>query len=132
MVLRRILAFPPFQALALDRLGRTLTPLALVSVGYQLQLGKLRSNARELSAGLLHKLALGPALASALFVLGLHGSGTVMQVAVFEAAMRLQIGAAIGAMEHGLNLRPVSPMAGIGIPMSLLTAAAWSQLLWSV
>ena len=148
-VLRRILAFPPFQALALglllipvhypaaftavlDRLGGTLTPLALVSVGYQLQLGELRSNARELSAGLLYKLVLGPALVSVLFVFGLHGQGTVMQVTVFEAAMGPQIGAAIVAMEHGLNPRLVSLMVGIGIPMSLLTAAAWSQLLWSV
>ena len=146
---RRIAAFPPFQALVLglvlipveypeavaavlDRIGGTLAPLALVSVGYQLRLGELRGLGRELSAGLLFKLVLGPALVAALFVLGLRASGPLVQVTVFEAAMGPQIGGAIVAMQHGLNPRLVTLMVGLGIPLSIATAAAWWWLLAGV
>ena len=146
---RRVITFPPFQALALalllvpwtypaplaavlDRLGSTLTPLALVSVGLQLRLGDLRGVWRTLSAGLLFKLVLGPALVALLLVLGLRAHGTITQVTVFEAAMGPQIGGAIVAMENGLDAKLVGLMVGVGIPLSLLTAAAWCYLLGGV
>jgi predicted permease len=146
MLVKRIAAFPPFQALVLsivllpfdypeafsavlERLAATLTPLALVSVGYQLRLAGIGANARALSAGLLFKLVLGPAVVTALFVLGLKASGMVLQVTLFEAAMGPMIGGAIVAMDHGLNPPLVSLMVGLGIPLSLMTAACWCQLL---
>lgn len=146
---RKIAAFPPFQALVLglvlipfhypeamvtvlDRLGGTVTPLALVSVGYQLRMGEMRGSARPLAAGLLFKLVLGPALVATLFILGLHATGKVIEVTVFEAAMGPQIGGAIVAMEYGLDPKLVTLMVGIGIPLSLLTAALWSGLLGAV
>lgn len=146
---RKIVTFPPFQALVLalllspltypapvvavlDRLGGTLTPLALISVGYQLRLGESRGVWQALSAGLFFKLVLGPALVATLFILGLHASGKVIQVTVFEAAMGPQIGGAIVAMDYGLDSRLVGLMVGIGIPLSLLTAAAWSYLLGGI
>jgi len=46
----------------LRRLGATLIPIALVSVGYQLQLSHVRGKASALSVGLVFKLALGTAL----------------------------------------------------------------------
>lgn len=148
-IARKVVLFPPLQALVLalllipvaypepvvavlDRLGATLTPLALISVGYQLQLGELRSAWRELSAGLLFKLVLGPALVTVLFVLGLHASGKVLQVTVFEAAMGPMVGSSIIAMEHGLDLRIISLMVGLGTPLSILSAAARRRLLGGV
>lgn len=148
-LIRKIVTFPPFQALVLallltlftypaavvtvlDRLGATLTPLALVSVGFQLRLDDLRGVWPALSAGLLYKLVLGPAVIAMLFIIGLHVTGKVVQVTLFEAAMRPQIGGAIVAMDHGLESRLVGLMVGIGIPLSLLTAATWSYLLAAV
>ena len=148
-LVRKMLLFAPLQALVLalmlilvsypapitavlDRLGGTLTPLALISVGYQLRLGELRGIWPALSAGLLFKLVLGPALIAMLFILGLHAGGKVIQVTVFEAAMGPQIGGAIVAMENGLDPRLIGLMVGVGIPLSLLTAAAWCYLLGSV
>jgi hypothetical protein len=72
---------------------------------------------------------LGPALVTGLFVLGLRTGGSVLQVTIFEAAMAPMIGGAIVAMDHGLNPRLVTLMVGLGIPLSLLTAAAWCQML---
>jgi predicted permease len=145
-IVRRVLAFPPFQAMVLatalmpfalpdvalavlDRLGGTLVPLALVSVGFQLRLADTKGLSRELTAGLGFKLLLGPAVVAALF-LGVFGlSGRVGEVAVFEAAMGPMIGGSVVAIQHGLNPRLVTLMVGIGIPLSLATAAGWWWLL---
>jgi hypothetical protein len=103
-VIRRIVFFVPFQAFVLalvlmpfeypawlaellKRLGGTLIPLALVSVGYQLRLSAVRGKVTALATGLLFKLALAPALILILFA-GIFGAeGQTMRVTVFEAAM---------------------------------------------
>lgn len=143
---RKILLFPPFQALVLglllrpvaypealtfllQRLGDTLTPLALVSVGFQLRLGDLKGAFAPLCHGLLYKLVLGPLLIAALYA-GLFGArGATLQVTIFEAAMAPMISAGIIAVDHDLNPRLVTLMIGIGIPLSFLTLPLWHRLL---
>lgn len=143
---KKILMFPPFQALILafllrpvsfpgwsvtilEKLGSTLTPLALVSVGFQLQFGGLNSVAKPLLAGLCYKLLLGPALIFLLYVTLMGTSGTVMQITIFEAAMAPMITAGIIAIDHDLNPPLVSMLLGIGIPVSFLTLYLWHQFL---
>lgn len=145
-VARRVLTFPPFQALLLalllmpvdypaavegilDRLGATLAPLALFSVGYQLRLADLEGRLRALSMGLLFKLVLGPSLMLVIFVKLLGAEGPVGQVTIFEAAMAPQIGAAIVAIENKLDPPLVTLMVGLGIPLSFLTLPAWWYVL---
>jgi hypothetical protein len=145
-VLRRVFLFPPFEAMllalllspvpfpdwlsvVLQRLGDTLTPLALVSVGFQLSLRGLRGELRSLGAGLLYKLVLGPALVALLFAGLLHGRGTALQVTLFEAAMAPMITAGIVAIDHGLNPPLVTLLLGIGIPLSFLALPVWFRLL---
>jgi len=146
---RKVLLFPPFQALVLafllipvpfpdwlltilQKLGDTLTPLALASVGFQLRLSHIRGEIAPLSLGLLYKLILGPALLTLLFVGLLGGSGRVMQVTLFEAAMAPMITAGIIAVDHELNPPLVTLMLGIGIPLSFLTLPVWWWLLRGV
>ena len=148
-LLRKIAAFPPFQAMllasilipvpfpdplvgVLEKIGGVLAPIALISVGYQLRLSGLRGASAPLASGLVFKLVLGPAAMALLFVGGLHASGELAQVTIFEAAMGPQIGGAIVAMENGLNPRLVGLMVGVGIPLSILTASIWSLLLHAV
>jgi predicted permease len=145
-ILRRIALFVPFQAFVLalllmpfeypawldellKRLGSTLIPLALVSVGYQLQLSAVRGKAVPLAAGLAFKLVIAPALILFVFVGLLGAGGPVTQVTVFEAAMAPMIGASIVAMDHDLDPPLVTLMIGIGIPLSFLTVPAWWYLL---
>jgi hypothetical protein len=145
----RILRFPPFQAvilalllkpfayppgveLVLGKLGATLAPLALVSVGYQLRLDALRGKLAALSAGLAFKLVMGPAMILGLFAGALGAGGAPIQITVFEAAMAPQIGASIVALENKLDPPLVTLMVGIGIPLSFVTLPVWWYLLQGV
>jgi predicted permease len=148
-VVRKVVTFVPFQALLLalalrpidfpagleemlGRLGATLTPLALVSVGYQLRLSDLRGRISALTLGLLFKLILGPLLITLVLVELIGIDGQTTQVTIFEAAMAPQIGAAIVAMEHKLDPPLVTLMVGIGIPLSFLTLPLWWYLLQGI
>lgn len=145
-MVRKVLMFPPFQALLLafllrplqfpdwavtilEKLGGTLTPLALVSVGFQLQFGGMKAMVKPLSAGLAYKLLLGPAIIYLLYVTLLGASGTAVQVTIFEAAMAPMITAGIIAIDHDLNPPLVGMLVGIGIPLSFLTLHFWHMFL---
>jgi predicted permease len=138
----RIVKFPPLITLALalatitlpypawvtglfERLGDTLAPLALVSVGLQLRLEQLRGCYVPLSLGLAFKLIIGPALIAVLY-LGILGKyGQMTQVTLFEAAMGPQIGGAVVAMQYGFNPALITLMVGIGITLSFVTLPLW-------
>jgi predicted permease len=143
---RKILLFPPFQALllalllrpvafpewsivTLQKLGSTLAPLALVSVGFQLQFGGIHQELRPLLAGLTYKLLIGPALIFLLYSTIIGASGTVVQITIFEAAMAPMITAGIIAIEHNLRPQLVGMLVGIGIPLSFITLHIWHNLL---
>ena len=145
-VTRRLLTFAPFIALVvavlliplqypawfdalLRRLGATLVPLALVSVGFQIQWSAVRGKLRELGLGLAFKLVVGPAIVGLLFAGLLGARGEIIQITIFEAAMAPQIGAAIVAVDHDLDPALVTLMVGIGIPVSFLTLPLWWEVL---
>jgi predicted permease len=148
-IIRKVAKFAPFQAVMLalilrpvgfpegldellSRLGATLAPIALVSVGYQLRLADLAGRIPALTLGLLFKLVFGPIFIAIIFVKLLGASGQLTQVTIFEAAMAPQIGAAIVAMEHELDPPLVTLMVGIGIPLSFLTLPVWWYVLQAV
>lgn len=127
-LLLRPLPFPQALDLALLRIGDTLAPLALLSVGMQLRLDALREHARALALGLGYKLVLAPALVVG--VLWAFGAAPdmVSRVSVIEAAMPPMIGAGIVAAQANLAPRLVSMMVGVGIPLGLVTACGWHWL----
>ncbi len=148
-IARRIVTFPPFIALALalilipldyapwftvllKRLGDTLAPLALVSVGLQLRLGHLAGNLRNLAIGLGFKLLLVPLVIYLLYVQLLGAQGQAIQVTVFEAAMPPMITAAIIASEHDLDPELSTLMVAVGLLLSFVTLSAWWWLLRGV
>ncbi|MFG1478405.1 AEC family transporter [Xanthobacter sp. V4C-4] len=142
----RIATFPPFIAILiafatsdlprpewLDRLlatlADTLTPLALAAVGYALRFERLGGHLLPLAVGLGHRLVLAPLALMALY-LALGQAGTeVAKVAMLEMAMPPMLGASIIALEHDLETDLVAQMIGIGVPLSLLTAWGWWQVI---
>jgi predicted permease len=148
-VLRRIVSFPPLIALVLSlalmqvdyptwlmevlhSLGGTLAPLALVAVGLQLHLDRLRGNVSALVTGLTFKLLIGPVLVTLMYVWCLHARGQTIQITLFESAMGPQIGGAIVAIQHDLNPTLITLMVGIGIMLSFITLPAWWYVLRTI
>jgi predicted permease len=148
-IVKRIALFPPFISLCvalllipveyadwftalLKRLGDTLAPLALLSVGLQLRLGHLAEHRRNLALGLGFKLILAP-LAVFLFYVPLLGAhGQAIQVTLFEAAMPPMITAAIVASEHELDPELSTLMVAVGLILSFFTLSGWWWLLQGV
>lgn len=143
-VLRRIATFPPLVALVLAialipapypsviavvlaRLGGTLAPLALVSVGLQLRLGELAGRGGLLALGLGYKLVLAPLLVLGLYVglIGMRGETT--EVTVFEAGMPPMIGGSIVAIQYGLDAKLITLMVGVGTIVAFLTLPMWAR-----
>lgn len=148
-IARKVVLFPPFMALVLafalisvpfplwlegvlERIGSTLPPLALLSVGFQLRVGHIQEHMRPLAAGLVYKLILGPALVAAIFVFLLGARGTEIQVTIFEAAMAPMITGSIVAAEYDLDPSLSALMVGVGIPLSFATLPIWWWLLGAV
>ncbi len=146
VIVRRIALFPPFIALVialllipieyapwftvlLKRLGDTLAPLALLSVGMQLRLGHVAEHKRNLALGLAFKLVLAPLAIWLLYVQLLGAHGPAIQVTLFEAAMPPMITAAIVASEHDLDPPLANLMVAVGLILSFFTLSAW-WFLW--
>ncbi len=134
-IIKRIALFPPFISLCialllipieyadwfsvlLKRLGDTLAPLALLSVGMQLRLGHLAEHKRNLALGLSFKLILAPMMIYLLYVQLIGAHGLSMQVTLFEAAMPPMITAAIVASEHDLDPPLANLMVAVGLILS--------------
>lgn len=149
-IVRRLLGFPPFLAFlltipmmitgisfpapvntALEGIGQTLTPVALVSIGLQLQ-NPFRGSTqwKELSLGLFSKLLLAPALISFLYLMILDQQGLVTEVSVLEAAMPPMVTPAILVMERNLNPSLASLLIAVGIPVGIGTVFIWKLLLF--
>jgi malate permease and related proteins len=131
-VARRIVTFPPLIALVLalllsplpypplvndilTRLGSTLAPLALVSVGLQLRLGVLRGRCAPVAWGLGVKLLIAPLILAVIYLKVLGATGTVAHVTLFEAV----------ATQYGLDPPLVTLMVGIGSVAAFLTLPIW-------
>jgi predicted permease len=117
--------YPTWVTTVLTRLGGTLAPLALISVGLQLRLSELRGNRRLLIAGLSYKLLVAPALVAIIYFGLFDLRGRVMDITLFEAGMAPQIGASIVAIQNGLNASFITLMVGIGTVMSFVTPPVW-------
>ena len=145
----RVLRFPPFIALLialclipfsypewfsviLKRMGDTLAPLALLSVGFQLRLGHLAGNGKKLAIGLGFKLVLAPLLLFLLYVPLLGAHGQAIQITLFEAAMPPMITAAILATEHDLDPPFATLMVAVGLVFSFVTLTGWWWLMRGV
>lgn len=141
---KKILFFPPFIAFVVacflnvfqldfpealqsvfQRLGSTVTPIALVSVGMQLEFDSKSKHWKFLTLGLFFKLIVTPAFFYFLYVILLKGHGLEVQVSLLESAMAPMITGAIVAANYGLKPKLANMMIGFGIPLSFLTLIFW-------
>ncbi|KGD70628.1 hypothetical protein HA49_19540 [Tatumella morbirosei] len=145
-VTKRIITFPPFVALVASLLlkltnglpdvlqspvasiGATMTPLALFTVGLQIQLRPPRRLFIPLLAGTIWKLLAAPVLvlfASLLFPV----STEVRNISVLQAGMAPMIAAAIMAQRAGLKPELATALQSYGILFSFVTIVGWHGVL---
>lgn len=147
-IIKKIVFFPPFIAFllacfmnlfqfdfhqyiqfGLQKVGSVMTPLAMLSVGLQLQFDKKSKHFKFLRLGLFYKLIFTPALIYLLYVVILNQHSKMIQVSVIEAAMAPMISSSIIASSYGLKPRLCSMMIGFGIPLSFITLIFWVYLM---
>lgn len=147
--LTKILKFPPFIAFVialllnilsveipknldevLMKLGATTVPLALVSVGSQMQWKKIeKEEGFYLFLGLLFKLVIYPLIILIIYKFIFQQNGEVIDICILEAAMAPMITAAIIASAHDLEPKLCNLMIAVGIPLSFVTLAIWHYVL---
>jgi len=142
LLFKKVLTFPPFIAFviaillsqisfpsqaisALQRLGDTLAPLALFSVGFQFQLSGIRKMKRELLLGLAVKMVLAPVFIFLLYVVLFKNTSMYSKISIFEAAMPPMITGGIVAIENDLAPELASAMIAIGVLVSVVSLPIW-------
>jgi predicted permease len=145
-IIRRVLLFPPFLALVagvivgasggwpplaenfVARIGATLTPVALFSIGlnFKLLMGRERLGAASLALG--WKLAIAPALVFGLALL-VGAKGLVLAVAVLEAGMAPMASVPILCQQYGLETEVANAALGVGLVISLISVPFINGLL---
>ena len=144
-LLKKLLLFPSFGAflialtynfLGLDfaevfqevckRLADTLSPLALFSVGWQMQFRNIEVKWPYWGIGLLYKLFVAPAI----FFYFLSSPFSLNEkVIILQSAMAPMITASLIAAEQGLEPPLANFLVSIGIPISLLSTWFWYMCL---
>ena len=144
-VLKKIVTFPPFIALVLalltkslsypdvfqsliESLAVTLVPVIMIAVGFQLKFRLPKGSKTPLAIGLLTKLVLMPAVAM-LLLFSFGFDSTLIQVTVFEAAMPPMITAGAVAIMAGLAPRLSAAMVGYGILLAFITLPLTYELM---
>lgn len=144
-IVKRLITFPPFigcvSALVLSRffdfapvepffgkLTATVAPLALFSIGTQLQFKGWDKQRSPLSMALLYKLILAPALVMLVALLA-GVKGDVARISIFEASMPTLMTASVIAEQFHLNSRLINLIIGASIGVSFLTTYGWYLVL---
>lgn len=146
--LKDVLQFPPFLALLmsfffarfgmpellqgpLERFAATLVPVAMVSVGAQLnlKLGEIGREAKGVALGLGYKMVLAPFLILICTRTLFAEHHEILKVGVLEAAMAPMITSTVLGMEAGFAPELGALMLGVGIPLSLVSVPIWNWVL---
>jgi predicted permease len=153
-ITKRVFTFPPFISLilsilwffiwgnsnphsldgalpAFEKIASTLVPLALFSVGFQLQFDMAIFKRRwiPLTVGLCLKLLIFPLFFAFFYIKILGGNGLATHVIVLESAMATMITAAVVVNEFNLDSEIANLMVGVGIPLSIITVPLWNYFL---
>ncbi|MBS7320895.1 MAG: AEC family transporter [Myroides sp.] len=143
-ILRKMFTFPPLLAffvglilmiLKIDfptaisdtfkQLSATISPIALISVGYQLKFKSYSKHFKFLFLGLSFQLLILPLVILTLFYFVLGRTDLATKVSIIEAAMAPMITGSILASTYGLKPELSNMMVGYGIPISFITLAGW-------
>lgn len=136
-IIYKIISFPPFIALIAGLLTRSfsrpeivtnllsglsapLVPLAIFSVGTQLRFRQPKKNIVPICFAIFYKMIFSPGIVMAiLFFAGM--SGSIIHVAIFQAAMPTMVMAGVLASAAGLKPQVANAAVGYGILLAFFT-----------
>jgi predicted permease len=135
---KKIISFPPFIGLivalfipsewifgwheyALIILGKSISPVAMLIVGFQISRFVNFQFPRPLYYALTYKLVLAPLVIWA-FMLAINASESVFKISVFEASMAPMITPAILLIEHRIERQLTAQILCWGILISFVTS----------
>jgi len=138
-VIKKIIYFPPFISLIiaflflgvefsnttikiLTQLANTLVPVALISVGFSLQLKIPKHDIKPFAIALTTKLIIIPIYAI-LVVYLFNFDGLIAKTSILESAMGPMITAGILASMSGFNEKLTSSIIGYGVVISFFSTA---------
>ncbi len=141
VIIQKVFTFPPFlgclAALTIprfmdisaltplfDKLSLTVGPLALFSIGLQLQFEGWRSEIRNISMSLIYKLVIAPLLII-IIAIAFQLKGRIIQISIFEMAMPSFLSASVIANQYHLNTKLTNLIIGFSIVIGLGTTAIW-------
>lgn len=104
-----------------------MSPIALFSIGLQLNFGLVKQEVPNIAYAALYKLIIGPAILVLLAFL-LELKGEIIQVSLFEMAMPSLVATSIVLHEFKLNTKVGNSVIGLTIPIGLLTSYFWFML----
>lgn len=121
--------FPEALSDTFKQLSATVSPIALISVGYQLKFKTYGRHFKFLFLGLTYQLIIVPLIILGLFYFVLGKTDLATKVCIIEAAMAPMITGAILASNYGLKPELSNMMVGYGIPISFITLSGWYFLI---
>ncbi|MFN8670544.1 MAG: AEC family transporter [Candidatus Sericytochromatia bacterium] len=144
-VIYKILKFPPFigfvSAIVLplffnldffnqifSKLAATTPPLALLSIGLQLDLSGWEKDVKHIISVVSYKLIFLPIILILLFYL-LGFKGIISQVTLFEMAMPSLLSASVIISEYNLNVKLGNLIIGFSIVFCFITTFIWSYII---
>ncbi|EMY76777.1 transporter, auxin efflux carrier domain protein [Leptospira weilii serovar Ranarum str. ICFT] len=148
-ILQKLFTFPPFLALlfsfflrlfpipesirsVFEILGGTLVPIALFTVGFQMEFPALGSQSENfiqpLFVGLIYKLLLAPILIFLTYRF-LNVNQSLLRITVLEAGMAPMITASIVCIQMGFRPALAAAFPGLGILLSIPTLFLFYTLL---
>lgn len=143
---RRLLTFTPFVALlvsiafrrwhlpdgatdVLMRAGRTVAPVALVSLGLRFRVGHDRKHRSVIATGLVAKMILQPLVVLGVALLLGDPGDLVWKVCIMEAAMPPMVTAGVVGVAAGLDEELLTSFVGTGTIVGLLVMSVVSLVL---
>ncbi len=138
-IIKKIIYFPPFVSLIvaflflgvqfndntikiLSQLANTLVPVALISVGFSLQLRIPKHDIKPFAVALITKLILIPIYAISIVYI-FNFDGLIAKTSILESAMGPMITAGILASMSGFNEKLTSSIIGYGVIISFFSTA---------
>lgn len=116
---------PEFLMPALGLIGKTMAPAAIFAIGLRFSLKSKDLGSGYFWLGLGYRLILAPAIIWVIYRNFMDESDLTFKVTVLESAMAPMITGSIVAIKYNLEPKLATLLAGLGIPISLISLFAW-------